>query len=84
MQPEAIPVPLQNLQPVTVSVAEHIKLTRKQVKAKTPLYDGSQAVDGFAHVGRSAGEVAGLAVDLDHSAFRAWQTRASNAVSVSA
>ncbi len=57
VQPEAIMLPVQDLQLVAFPVAEDEQGRRKGVQVEPLLHQDSEAVDGLTHVGAATGKV---------------------------
>jgi len=56
-QAKTIPVPIQNLDPVTCTIAENEHVPGKRVHLQALLYQDAQSIDGFSHIRAPQGQV---------------------------
>ena len=57
VEPEPVAVPVQNLESVQTSITEHEQAIRERIKLKLATDYSRKTVDGFTHIGRSAGKI---------------------------
>ncbi len=69
VEPEAVVVPTQNLEFVTIPIAEYEETFVENIQFEGMGYDGRQSVDGFSHVGSAAGDVDGCFLKVVQHGF---------------
>ena len=74
-QPEAVTIPVQNLQPVASPICKHEQVSRHRVGYLQTTYLPAQSVEGFPHVNRSGEKKYRRAgADRNHESLRSAAT----------
>ncbi len=75
-EPEAVMLPVQDLELVAVTIAEHEQARGEGIKPESFLHERRQTVNGFSQIGEAACQID--PINLDGVQHKAWSVRTTS------